>query len=559
MSSLKQNLAEELSLILGIEIKDIDLTEPPERRMGDFCFACFSLAKEQKKAPPELAKQLSDKINVAKSKIIESAQNIGPYVNLFVDRRANKAVLISPLLPKTAKSKIMIEYSQPNTHKEFHIGHLRNACLGASLVNIYRALGNKVISANYIGDAGVHVAKCLWALLNYHKNEQYPQNKGEFLGTVYSQACALLEGREELNKEVSEIQKKLEAGDKELTELWKKTKKWSLESFYRIYALLGIKFDEWFWESEEEKEGKKMLAQILKLKAIPHIKESQGAIIADLSEFGLDVLVLIKSDGNALYGAKDLPLGIKKFKKFKIDEAIYVVDNRQSLYLKQIFKLLNLLGFADKRKTHVAYDFVTLPEGAMASLKGNVVTFESFYAEILEKALAETKKRHTDWTGVKLEKTARIIALSAIKFNMLKYENNSVIVFDVNKALSFDGDSGPYLLYTVARINSVIAKKKGVVGGVDFSLLKEPSEKELILKISQFAEAVNNSQKANEPALLAGYLIELAHKFNNFYHHCPILSVEKSLQKSRLALLSKAKDALLLGLSLLNIESVGEM
>ena len=470
----------------------------------------------------------------------------------------------SKLAPQGDKKKIMVEYSQPNTHKEFHVGHLRNACLGAALVNVLRAQGNKVIAANYIGDTGVHVAKCLWYL---EKNNpklvvEKCQNKAEYLGKVYSESVKLLSEKPELMVEVTDVQTRLENGDRKLLKLWKKTKQWSMNDFRRIYKVLGNKFDEWFWESEEEKKGRKLLEQIVKQGKVKEIKKSQGALIADLQEYGLDVLVLIKSDGNVLYGAKDLPLGIKKFEKYKIDKSIYVVDTRQSLYLKQIFKLLDLLGYSEKEKVHVSHDFVTLPEGAMASRKGNVVPFDLLFNAVLEKAKVETKTRHADWLQKLVEQTATTIALAAIKFWILKYENKSVIVFDIEKATAFDGDTGPYVLYTIARINSLFeksAKTKLKPKSCKLDLLTENIERELALKIGMFNDAIKKAETELDPSGLCKYLLELAQLFNNFYQKCRVVGEKPELAGARLFLAQKVQSTLTQGLGLLNIEKVEKM
>ena len=482
MKKIKEKLAKLLTQKIGVEIKPESFTYPPNPAMGDLALPCFELGKPWGKSPGESAQTVVSQ--AGKVAFIRKVEALGPYVNFtFKPAFLAKRVGVGDCHANArndnslrSRDKIMIEYSQPNTHKEFHIGHLRCACLGASLVNVHRYLGNNVIAANYIGDTGVHVAKCLWNLQKFHANDALPENKGEFLGKIYAEAAGKIEADEKLMAEVSAVQKKLEKGDKELTALWQKTKDWSLESFYDIYKLLNNNFDVWFWESEEEKKGKKMIKKMLKENLLKEVRVSEGAVIADLSAYGLDVLVLIKSDGNVLYGAKDLPLGIKKFKKFRVKKSIYVVDKRQELYLKQIFKLLDLLGFADKEKIHVSYDFVTLPEGAMASRKGNVVTFENFYAEVLTKSVMETTKRHVDWSTEKVNDVAEKITLAAIKFFMLKYDNNSVIVFDADKALAFDGDTGPYLLYALARINSILVKA-GEVYVADQRALKDPTER----------------------------------------------------------------------------------
>jgi len=560
MDEIKKQLCAIMTQAVGAPLQTVEFREPPDETMGDLALPCFEIAKKLGKNPVEAAKFLAETLNI---KFVQKAVAQGPYLNFYIKTAyLNKLVIAEKKrqgLNKEEKRKIMLEYSQPNTHKEFHVGHLRNAVLGSSLVNILRWQGHKVIAANYIGDSGVHVAKCLWNLQKFHAGDTLPENKGEYLGAVYAEAVAKLEGNENYAKEVSELQKKLEQGDPELVKLWEQTKEWSLESFYRAYDLLQIEFDQWFFESEEEKAGRKLLKNILKENAIPEIKKSEGAIIADLSAYGLDVLVLIKSDGNLLYGAKDLPLGIKKFQKFRIDKSIYIVDMRQSLYLKQIFKLLDLFGYSDRKKIHVAYDFVTLPEGAMASRKGNVITFENFYAEIFSHSLAETEKRHADWTEEQRQFTAKMISLAAIKFGMLKYDNQSIIVFDVQKALAFDGDTGPYLLYAIARINSILRKEEIVKQKINYKLLNHPAERKLILQLAKFDETVTLAAKEYAPARLCAYLLELARLFSTFYHDVPVLKAEEKTKAARLALVMKVQQVLIEGLQLLNIDSVDEM
>ncbi|MBU1131768.1 arginine--tRNA ligase [Patescibacteria group bacterium] len=577
MKKLKEQLAAELSKIFGMIISVEDLLKTPSLELGDIAFNISGIAQTKKKNLLLVRDEYSSGLTNLMNKIpeIESIQTHGAYINFYIKDEYFAKSVFETEMKQPAKSlteseltadipeKIMIEYSQPNTHKEFHIGHLRNACLGAALVNINRALGKKVVAANYIGDSGVHIAKCLWNLTKFHSGDTIPENKGEYLGALYSEAAQRLEIDEEGRAEVSQIQKELAENnpESEMVKLWIETKDWSMESFMRIYDLLKIKFDVWFWESREEIEGRKLIEKILQEKTIPEIKKSEGAIIADLSEYGLDVLVLVKSDGNVLYGTKDLPLGMKKFDEYKVDKSIYVVDKRQSLYLKQIFKLLDLLGYDKKEKVHVPYDFVTLPEGAMASRKGNVIAFEKFFAEIMKQTTEETEKRHADWSAEKVRETAEKIALAALKFSMLKYDNNSVIVFDVKKALALEGDTGPYILYSIARINSILRQieESSSERKIDYSLLKTKAEKKLIRQLAKFAEVVENSAEENAPSKICTYLLEVGQYFNTFYHECPILKEEENLKQARLALAEKTKKILESGLDLLNIEQVKEM
>src|SRR3989339_195429 len=551
------------------KIEENILANPPKIELGQFALPVFQLAKEKKQNPAQFASELSKKLTQIKGNLWERVEATGPYLNFQLKLgKWNESVLKAGKVSTASTastaskvriaSKVMVEYSQPNTHKEFHVGHLRNACLGSSLVNILRYQGNEVIAANYIGDAGVHVAKCLWFLQKKFPSGNYlveNKSKGEFLGQMYAEAVQKLEENPELSQEVSEIQRKLENQDSDMVKLWQQTKEWSMDGFQVVYDLLGVKFDQWFFESEEEIEGKKLINEIVKNKTIPEIKESEGAIIAELKKFGLDVLVLIKSDGNVLYGTKDLPLGKKKFDEFGIDKSIYLVDNRQSLYMKQIFKLLDLLGYEDKEKIHVAYDFVTLPDGAMASRKGNVITFMSLFGEMKKRLINETAQRHSDWSVKKIDSTAEKIALAALKFWMLKYENNTVIVFDMEKAMSIEVSTGPYLLYTVARINSILKKEKNKEN-IDFTVLKEVEEQSLIKHLSLFEESIVVSAEKYQGSYLCTYLIELAQKFNGFYHKHQVLKAENDVKQARLMLLKKVSQVLLKGLELLNIEAI---
>ncbi|MFH0814757.1 MAG: arginine--tRNA ligase [Candidatus Falkowbacteria bacterium] len=578
MQKIKEQLAKLLQQA-GFDVSASDFVAPPDIKMGDLALPCFNLAKKMKKSPMDVGAEILRGIspslkrgrNDKRGDFIEELKIVGPYVNFTFKRKwLLEQILCSRqcrdeiYLVSTGGKRVMVEYSQPNTHKEFHVGHLRNACLGAAVVNILREAGKKVIVANYIGDTGVHVAKCIWYL---EKNNpkliiEKGKNKAEYLGKVYSEAVNLLAEKPELMVEIAEVQKRLEAGERKATALWKKTKKWSMDDFHKIYGILGNKFDEWFWESAEEKEGRKLLARIVKEGKIKEVKMSEGALIADLQEYGLDVLVLIKSDGNVLYGAKDLPLGIKKFEKYKIDKSIYVVDVRQSLYLKQIFKLLDLLGYDKKEKAHVSYDFVTLPEGAMASRKGNVVSFDSLFNAVLEKAKAETNARHVDWSTRQVEDVSTKLALAAIKFWILKYENNSVIVFDIDKATAFDGDTGPYVLYTIARINSLFEKASAAKlkqKNCKLDLLVENIERELALKIGMFNDAVKKAEIELDPSGLCKYLLDLSQLFNNFYQKCRVIGENPELAAARLFLSNNVKDVLTKGLRLLNIKEVQMM
>ncbi|MFA5124916.1 MAG: arginine--tRNA ligase [Patescibacteria group bacterium] len=564
INKLEKEILHSIAAAVGqdLDIGQLEITRPPEAAMGDLAVPCFYLTKLLRISPNQIALEIKQKIKLPTG--VRSVSNLGPYLNFFLNEKYLAKAVISEIKKKEDKygclswnkEKVMIEYSQPNTHKEFHVGHLRNAVLGSALVNLYRFVGQKVIAANYIGDIGSHVAKCLWALDKFHKKDPEPtEHKGQYLGKIYSEAVQKSEASEKYHQEAQVVQKKLEAGDKYWTALWKKTRAWSLQEFDGIYKILGIKFDKFFYESEVEKPGKKIVAELL---AQGIAEKSEGAVIIDLEQYGLKKFLLLKTDGTSLYSTKELALAKLKFDKYKIDASYVVVDSRQSFYFQQFFKTLEIMGFHKKTK-HIAYEFVTLPEGAMASRQGNVVLFEDLLAEMTALAQEETAKRHNEWSKEEISSTAEKIALAAIKFSMLKVGKNSVIVFNPQEALSFEGYSGPYLQYTVTRINSILRKNKDAVQAADYALLVDPMEKELLIKLAEFPRTINEAAQEFEPGVLSKYLFDLARIFSAYYQEVTILNSEGKLRSARLALIVSVRQVLVNGFDLLGIETLERM
>ena len=552
------------------DLTNLEVTRPPDWQLGDLAVPCFYLSKLTRQAPNKIAEELAGKINPGG--VIKAIKNIGPYLNFFIDPAVFGKSVINEIQKyqatygsfKSGQTKIMLEYSQPNTHKEFHIGHSRNVILGHSLVNLLKLMGHKVMAVNYIGDTGAHVTKCLWAYDKFYKDKEIPSDKGKFLGQIYAAASQKVETNKEYKKEVDEILRQLEAGDarafkgaaKKWLALWQQTRKWSLDSFNDIYKILGVKFDQVFYESEMAKPGKKIVEDLLARKIA---ERSEGAVIIDLEKYGLKKFLLLKSDGSSLYATKELALAKLKFEKFKIDESVIVVDSRQSFYLKQFFKTLEIIGWGGKM-IHISYEFVTLKAGAMASRRGNVVLFEDFYNQVLGRAKIETQKRHNDWPEKKIQEVADQIALAAIKFNMLKVGNNSIIVFDIDEALDFDGFSGPYIQYTCSRIKSVLKKASFRPGQrIDYAKLTTELEKELLLKLASFPEVIAESAQQYDPSRLAQDLFELARLFSTFYQKIPIINSPQEISKARLLLIDSIRIVLINGLAVLGIKSPNQM
>lgn len=536
-------------------VAKVQFSEPPNPELGDISVACFALAPGWSVKPPEAALRVQSVLEDASIAAIAQMTASGPYLNITLRTDWVMNAVIHPAsVKKQEHPRIMFEYSQPNTHKEFHIGHMRNACYGSSLVNMWRAVGRNVIAVTYNNDVGSHVAKTLWAYKKFHAGEKAPTEKGRWLAGMYVEATRALEEHPEWKEEVSDVLRKLETQDKEWFKLWKETRRWSLDEFHAIYRELGLKFDASFDESAVKEHGHQIVDQLL---ARGIAKESNGAIIMDFEDQKKGVLILRKSDGAGNYTTSDLALAQEKFRRYKLDEAVIITDNRQDLYFQQLFLTLHAYGFAQKL-THLSYDLVTLPEGAMSSRKGNVVLYESLRDDVVESAIAETKKRHPDWADKKVRATAYGLAIAAIKFTMVRTSPKNIIVFDKSEMLAFDGYTAPYIEYTLARINSIF-KKVRLMPRVPKGYVWNAGERELWVKLLRFDTAVARAAESNDPSEVAKYCFELAKGFASYYENNRVLDDDVRVRGARLALVKQIGATLERGMKLLGLPIIKEM
>ncbi len=541
---------------------------PPTSELGDLSLACFETAKKLGKNPAELASAWSKKISQSEDfkKFFSEVRAVGPYVNFFFSLNFLAENVITAV--RTTKNKygtndsgqgarIMVEYSNGNTHKEYHVGHLRNISYGDAVSRILDANGFVAVRVSYINDFGIHVAKTLW---NWKQNPAYAnldEPKGYLLGKCYADASQKLTERPEYKLEVTKVMQEIESRQGEIYLLWKETRDWSIEYFASIYKELGIKFARTFYESEVITEG---LAMVKSLRAKNILIESQGAIIADLEKYGLGVLPVIRSDGTALYPVADLALAVNKFSLYDLAESIYVVDIRQSQYFKQLFKVLELLGYKQKL-THLPYDFVTLPEGMMSSRTGNVITYRELKDKIKGRLEKETRARREDWSLEDVSKTAESLAIAVIKFEMLKVSADKIMTFNIEEALKFDGYTACYLEYSHARLKSILRKEGAsfFAGRTDFSVLTEVKEKDLLMRIARYPEIVVAAQEKKNPGEISKYLFELAKDSNDYYHTVNILKSDKKVKKARLSLIKAVAQVLENGFGLLGLPVLEEM
>ncbi len=562
MDIFRKKIENELKKLTGL--KEVVLEIPPDKEMGDYAFPCFELAKKEKRNPNAISQDIAKKFKLSDD--IREVKVIGPYLNFFVNKKKlAEAVLKKILEEKDAygagqrkKEKIMVEYSQANTHKAFHVGHLRGTSLGEGLSRILKFEGYDVIQANYQGDTGAHVAKWLWCYLKFHKGEKPPkENAEEWVASIYVEAVKKTD--EETQKEIDEINYNLENNsDKELTKLWKESRKWSLDSLEKVYKDIGAHFDVFFFEREVEERGKEIAKELVK-KGIAEI--SMGATAVNLEKCGLGVWVLLRKDGTCLYSAKDIALAEKKFKEFKIDKSIYVVGAAQSLHLRQLFKTLELMGFKQADKCfYLSFAEVRLPTGKMSSRTGENILYSHLKEEMLAKIKDEVEKRHSEWNQAEKEKAIKNIFSAAIKFEMLEQDPNKNIVFDIERAMDFEGETGPYIQYAHARICSILKKEeKKTKSKVILSLLENEHETKVIEMLSKYPEILEKCSRDCQTKPLARYLLELSKAFNEFYHQCPVLKAEEGVKHARLALIKCVKQVLKTGLNLLAIDAPEQM
>jgi len=560
---IKQHI-EQLLVQAGIS-GVISLSPPPTSDMGDLAFGCFQIAKEQGKNPAEVAAAIVSEIKIQADSLVAEVKAFGPYVNFYLHTGKLAALVVGEIEKENIGSnmfgngkKVMIEYPSQNTHKEFHIGHLRNVCIGNTLVRLYEKNGYSIQPVNYINDFGAHVVKCLWGIQHFHAGKVPSENVQKWLGEVYAEASMYVKEHPEVQAEINTLQTALEARDPSIWELFITTRDASLAGFTHIHDELGIRHGRLFLESEVKDRGQAIVDELVK-KGIAKEGE-KGAIIIDLTEEKLDIALLRKGTGAGLYMTSDLALAEEKFAAFDVEESINITGIEQNFYFKQLFRVLDLFGFKNKM-THIGYGLVTLPSGKMSSRAGNVILYEDLRDQMYARLLGETSSRHPDWHKDQIELTAKKLTMAALKFTMDQHEANKNIVFDFEQAVSFEGFSGPYILYVVARINSLLKKGNGDIRRVsDYTCLVEPEEKQVLLLLAEYGNVIEKALAQYNPSTITRYCFDLAQTFNNFYNtHKIILEDNPELSNARLMLCHAVKEVLTDALSVLTIETVEEM
>lgn len=542
---------------------EISLAVPKDRSMGDYAFACYALAKEMKKDPKQICEELAKKIKLGK--YVKKVEVKGAYLNFFV----NKEELAKQTLVEIEKGKdgfgkpekkagkeIMVEFSQPNTNKPMHLGHLRNIFIGEAVSNLIEFEGDKPIKANIYNDRGIHICKSMYAYKKWGNKKEPNKKTDHFVGDYYVLFAKKEKESEKFEKEAKDMLKKWEDGDKETIALWKKMNKWAFDGFNETYKTLGVKFDVEYYESNIWNYGKNIVMEGLKKKILK--KDDEGAVYADLELYRLPKKILLRSDGTTIYMTMDLHLAKQKFEDYpKLSKSIYVVGNEQDLHFRQLFKIAELMKFPFAKKLfHLSYGMVNLPEGRMKSREGNVVDADDIIGEMRRLAKKEIEKRHKDISKDEVKKRADVIGLGALKFFMLKVDAARDMVYNPEESISFEGETGPYVQYAHARCCSMLKKSpEKTIKTVDFKLLKHGKELNVVSILGNFKEVASKAAESLKPSLVAHYLISLSQAFNEFYAACPVIQDDHDLLRARLLVVDCTRQVIKNGLALLGIEA----
>ena len=534
---------------------------PPTKEVGDFALPCFKFAKTLRKSPVMIANELAAAFKG--DEVISSCEAVNGYLNF----RLNRAAFVNSVVDKITEEGenygkstlgggkvICIDYSSINIAKPFHIGHLSTTVIGAALYRIFNFLGYKAVGINHLGDYGTQFGKLIYAYKHWGSKEAVEKGGLKELTRLYVHYHELSEQNPEMDDEARSYFKKIESGDKECVELFEYFKSITLAETKKIYDLLDVKFDSYAGESFY---NDKMQPVVDELKKDGLLVESEGAMVVKLDDYDMPPCIILRSDGASLYATRDLAAAFYRKKTYDFYKCLYVVAYQQNLHFKQIFKVLELMGEPwAKDMVHVAYGMVSLEDGAMSTRHGRVVLLEDVINKTIEKALEVIDAKNPYLENK--EETAKIVGTGAVIFGALAQNKIKDIVFSYDKVLNFDGETGPYVQYTVARCNSVIKKAgnidaKGVVDTVT------DDEFALAVQLESFPATIVAAAEKYEPSFITRYAVETAKAFNKFYLNCKVIGEDKERSCFRLKLTKATKTCLTSALALLGIKAPEKM
>ena len=581
---LAQATADAVKALYGAEVAAESIVPSTTKKEfeGNLTIVVFPFLKASHKRPEDTAQEIGEYL-VANCEAVEKFNVIKGFLNITIKPSFWTSVLQSVeatenfgFKPVTDDSRlVMIEYSSPNTNKPLHLGHVRNNLLGFSLAKIMEANGNKVVKTNIVNDRGIHICKSMLAWLKWG-NGITPEKAGKkgdhLIGDFYvafdkhykEELQQLMDGgmtNEEaeanstLMKEARTMLKKWEDGDEEVRSLWRTMNEWVYAGFDETYARMGVSFDKIYYESNTYLEGKEKVLEGLE-KGIFYRKDD-NSVWADLTADGLDQKLLLRTDGTSVYMTQDIGTAKLRFQDYPIDQMIYVVGNEQNYHFQVLSLLLDKLGFSwGKDLIHFSYGMVELPNGKMKSREGTVVDADELMDEMIATARKMSEGRLKGVPEDEMDDVYRIIGLGALKYFILKVDPRKNMLFNPQESIDFNGNTGPFVQYTYARIRSVLRKSDEADAATDITAY-EPNEKEIeiIQRIADFPSVVSEAGRTYSPALIANYVFELAKGYNQFYHDYSILKEENGVARAfRLHLSRTVADIIRRGFSLLGVE-----
>ena len=562
---IKQNIAKTIAANVGADAAELCewLETPPNPDMGDVAFPCFKLAKTMRKAPNMIAASLAPALGEING--ISRIEPMGGYINFFADKTSFARTTLERVLDEGARyggsdvgsgKTVCLDYSSINIAKPFHIGHLSTTAIGNALRRIYDHLGYKTVSINHLGDWGTQFGKMILAYKLWGDKETVEKGGVRAMMQLYVRFHDEAEKDDSLNDRARAWFKRIEQHDPEAVEIFEWFKAITLKEVGKTYDLLGIKFDSYAGESFYED---KMQPVIDELREKHLLKVDNGASIVDLSEYSMPPCLILRSDGATLYATRDLAAAIYRKNTYDFDKLLYVVAYQQSLHFKQIFKVLELMG-KDwvKDCVHVSFGMVSLTDGTLSTRHGRVVFLEDVLNAAIEKTLDVIKEKSPDLEDK--ETVARQIGVGAVVWGVVYNGRIKDIVFSWDKALNFDGETGPYAQYTHARCCSVLRKSGGYDRAkIDYSALSDEASSALVKAIAEFPAAVSEAAEKYEPYIISRSVINVCSCFNKFYYDNRIMDENEGVRNARLALTDAARNVIKTGLYLVGLEAPEKM
>ena len=534
---------------------------PPDSAMGDYALPCFKLAKTLRKAPPMIAQQLRGALQ---ADFLSHTETVGAYLNFFIDKALYARTTIEAALAAGERygasdegvgKTICIDYSSINIAKRFHIGHLSTTAIGNALCHIYTHLGYKTVGINHLGDWGTQFGKMIAAYKHWGSREAVENGGVQTLVDLYVRFNTEAEHDAELAEEGRAWFKKMEDGDAEALAIWQWFKELTLQDAARVYDLLGVKFDSYAGESFY---NDKMQPVIDELRAKNLLIESQGAYVVDLKDYNMPPCIILKSDGATLYATRDMAAAFYRKNTYDFAKSLYVVAYQQNLHFRQIFKVIELMGYDwAKDMEHVEFGMVSFAGEALATRKGNVVYLDELLQRSIEKAREIIEEKSPALENK--DEVARKVGVGAVVFYILSAGRIKDVDFVWDKVLNFDGETGPYVQYTYARCCSVLGKAGEVTVEADYTGLSDPLSQDVVRLIEQFPALVKEAARRNEPSLVTRFTVDLAQAFNKFYYENRILDCPPEISAARLALTKAVRGLIGIGLGLIGVEPTEKM